>query len=47
MQIFITGSQCYITKTITLLEHFNIENVIIQGCKWNETVSNRKCNHFP
>jgi hypothetical protein len=23
---------------------FNFENVIIRGCKWNEAVSNRKCN---
>jgi hypothetical protein len=25
---------------------FNIENVIIRGCKWNEAISNRKCNNL-
>jgi hypothetical protein len=25
---------------------FKVENVIIWGCKWNEAVSNRKCNNL-
>jgi hypothetical protein len=25
---------------------FNVEKVIIRECKWNETVSNRKCNNL-
>jgi hypothetical protein len=26
--------------------NFNVENVIIRGCKWNETVSNGMCNNL-
>jgi hypothetical protein len=25
---------------------FNVETIIIRGCKWNEAVSNRKCNNL-
>jgi hypothetical protein len=29
-----------------VLKYFNVENVTIRGCKWNEAVSNRKCNNM-
>jgi hypothetical protein len=28
-------------------QSFNVGSVIIRGCKWNKTVSNKKCNNFP
>lgn len=37
------------SKTARLLSkiyYFNVENVIIQVCKWIEAVSNRICNNF-
>jgi hypothetical protein len=37
---------CRFVLVTHLLKFFNGENLIIRGCKWNETVSNRKCNNF-
>jgi hypothetical protein len=28
------------------VEIFNVENIIIRGCKLNEVISNRKCNNL-
>jgi hypothetical protein len=32
------------SSTCVLYHNFNVENVVILRCKWNEAVSNRVCN---
>jgi hypothetical protein len=34
----------YHTSDLPSAFYFNVENVNLRGCKWNETVSNRICN---